>query len=83
MGCPKQSFAKWAANLEGHYSQKKKKVEHSGPEGSKNKENIPEHAPAECLHMATALVHQTPNQTCQTHRVRTSAHTLFWKFTDL
>ena len=77
MGRPKRSFAKWATNLEGHYGQKKKKVEQSGPEGSENKENIPEHAPAERACMATALVHPTPNQTCQMHRVRTPSHILF------
>jgi hypothetical protein len=51
-------------------AEKRKKVKHLGPEGSENKENIPEHALAECLHMAIALVHQTLNQVLRSNGLK-------------
>jgi len=81
MGHQKRKNAAWTKNLEGHYVLKKAKVKHSHIEGSEDKENIPKYA--ECSH--TTLVHPmpSPNQTCQTHRVRMLSCNLFQQFTDI
>jgi len=58
MGCQKRKFVTWKENLWNQTLPRKQKPGHSVAEGSKDKENVPEHTEGSHLE----LVHQTQNQ---------------------